>query len=114
MKGDNKMNANITKFIDYLKENPEKKEQLMEALKNLPRDVTEETVLNDILAPAAKEAGTDLTLDDVKEFVKTSETVPLTEEQMEEVSGGFVLAAFIVAGIGGAIAGAIAYYEMKR
>ncbi len=108
------MNENMSKLVDYLKENPEKQEQVMEALKNLPRDVTEETVLNDILAPVAKEAGTDLTLDDVKEFVKSSEATPLTEEQMEEVSGGFVLAAFIVAGIGGAIAGAITYYEMQR
>lgn len=108
------MNSNISKFIDYLKENPEKQKQVMEALKNLSRDASEETVLNDILAPVAKEAGVDLTMDDVKELAETSEATPLTEDQMDEVSGGFVLAAFITAAIGGAIAGAITYYELKR
>ena len=108
------MNTNISKLVEYLKENPAKKDQLMESLKNLPRDASEETVLNDILAPVAKEAGIELTMDDVKELVETSEVTPLTEDQMDEVSGGFVLAAFITAAIGGAIAGAITYYELQR
>jgi len=46
------------------------------------------------------------------EMIETKKELDLNE--LEQVNGGFVLAAFIVAGIGGAIAGAIAYYEMKR
>ena len=34
--------------------------------------------------------------------------------ELDQVNGGFVLTAFIVAGIGGAVAGAITYYELQR
>ena len=46
--------------------------------------------------------------------MKEMEKEELSLNELEQVNGGFVLTAFIVAGIGGAIAGAITYYELKR
>ena len=46
--------------------------------------------------------------------MKEMENEKLSLNELEQVNGGFVLAAFIVAGICGAIAGAITYYELER
>lgn len=46
--------------------------------------------------------------------MKEMDNEELTLNELEKVDGGFVLAAFIVAGIGGVIAGAITYYELQN
>ncbi len=46
--------------------------------------------------------------------MKEMENEKLSLNELEQVDGGFVLAAFITAAIGGAIAGAITYYEFQR
>ncbi len=46
--------------------------------------------------------------------MKEMDNEKLNLNELEQANGGFVLAAFITAAIGGAIAGAITYYELKR
>ena len=46
--------------------------------------------------------------------LKEMDNEELSLEEPEQANGGFVLAAFITTAIGGAIAGAITYYELKH
>ena len=64
---------------------------------NVSADV--EKLLNDVFAPIAKEAGVQLTAEDVKSFAENvSEDAPLSADDLADVNGGFLYGIFPLIG----------------
>ena len=86
------MSENMNKVLELLKKNPELQEKVMAALNALAQDATLETMLNDVLAPVAMEAGVALTAEDVKDFADSMpEDTTLSLDDLTGVNGGLIL-----------------------
>ena len=84
------MSENMNKVLELLKQNPELQEKVLAALKDLTREADLEKLLN-VFAPIAKEAGVQLTAEDVKGFAENMpEDAPLGAEDLTGVNGGFL------------------------
>lgn len=86
------MKEDLNKFLELVKTDEVLQKKLIEAGKNYTGEQTKEAVFNTVVVPAAKEAGYDITLDDMTQFVQE-----LDHDEMALVSGGYG------AGIGGQI-----------
>ena len=85
------MSENMNKVLEQLQKNPELQEKVMAALKSLDAEADVEKLLNDVFAPIAKEAGVQLTAEDVKSFAENvPEDAPLTMDDLTDVNGGFL------------------------
>lgn len=93
------MSENMKKVLELLKKNPELQEKVMAALKSLDAEADVEKLLNDVFAPIAKEAGVQLTAEDVKSFAENvSEDAPLSADDLADVNGGFLYGIFPLIG----------------
>ena len=85
------MTENMNKVLDLLGKTPELKEKVLTALKSLSKEVDLETVLNDVLGPIGREAGVQLTAEDVKDLADSvSEDEKLSPEDLTDVNGGMM------------------------
>ena len=79
------------KVLDLLGKTPELKEKVLTALKSLSKEADLETVLNDVLGPIGREAGVQLTAEDVKDLADSvSEDEKLSPEDLTDVNGGMM------------------------
>jgi len=86
------MKEDLVKFLELVKTDEALQKKLEEAAKNYTGEQTNEAVFNTVIVPVAKEAGYDITLDDMTQFVHE-----LNPDEMGQVAGGYG------AGIGGQI-----------
>ena len=85
------MAENMNKVLDLLGKTPELKEKVLTALKSLSKEADLETVLNDVLGPIGREAGVQLTAEDVKDLADSvSEDEKLSPEDLTDVNGGMM------------------------
>ena len=85
------MTENMNKVLDLLGKTPELKEKVLTALKSLSKEADLETVLNDVLGPIGREAGVQLTAEDVKDLADSvSEDEKLSPEVLTDVNGGMM------------------------
>ncbi len=85
------MTENMNKVLDLLGKTPELKEKVLTALKSLSKEADLETVLNDVLGPIGREAGVQLTAEDVKDLADSvSEDEKLSPEDLTDVNGGMM------------------------
>ena len=85
------MTENMNKVLDLLGKTPELKEKVLTALKSLSKEADLETVLNDVLGPIGREAGVQLTAEDVKDLADSvSEDENLSPEDLTDVNGGMM------------------------
>lgn len=81
----------MNKVLDLLAKTPELKEKVLTALKSLSKEADLETVLNDVLGPIGREAGVQLTAEDVKDLADSvSEDEKLSPEDLTDVNGGMM------------------------
>lgn len=86
------MSENMNKMMELLKQNPELQEKLMAALKAMGNDASLETILKDVFAPIAQEAGIALTAEDIKDFADSMpEDAALSTDDLKDVNGGMFL-----------------------
>lgn len=94
---------NITAFFEALS----KDKALQQALKGKELAYTgakedREAIVKEVLIPAAKEAGYDFTLDELKECQKSKRMGDVLEEgELESVAGGLTWGACVLYGFGG-------------
>jgi len=94
------MKEDFLKFMELVKTDESVRNKLEEAVKNYSGDQTEEAAFQAVVAPIAKEAGYDFTIEDIKASVKE-----LDPDEMQQVAGGWGLGGFcgiIGGGLGGA------------
>lgn len=85
------MTENMNKVLDLLGKTPELKEKVLTALKSMSKEADLETVLNDVLGPIGREAGVQLTAEDVKDLADSvSEDEKLSPEDLTDVNGGMM------------------------
>ena len=85
------MTENMNKVLNLLGKTPELKEKVLTALKSLSKEADLETVLNDVLGPIGREAGVQLTAEDVKDLADSvSEDEKLSPEDLTDVNGGMM------------------------
>lgn len=77
------MKEEFKKFLELVKEDEALQKKLEEAQKSYTGDSAEEEVFNEIIVPIAKEAGCDISFDDLK-----SSVVELNPDEMAQVPGG--------------------------
>ena len=83
------MTENMNKVLELLEKKPELKEKVLTALKSLSKEADLETVLNDVLGPVGREAGVQLTAEDVKELADSvPEDEKLSPDDLTDVNGG--------------------------
>lgn len=77
------MKEDFKKFIEFAKTDETIQKKLKEAGQNYTGEQTEEAVFSAIIEPIAREAGFDLSIDDIKQTVQE-----LNLDEMDQVAGG--------------------------
>jgi len=77
------MKEDFKKFIELVQADESLQKKLEEGVKSYTGEESEEAAFNAIVVPIAKEAGFDISLDDMKESM-----VELNPEEMQQVAGG--------------------------
>jgi len=83
------MNEGLKKFEELLKNDQEFQKKLQELTQNYTGEASEEAFFNEVLIPFAKEYGISASYEEYKEYIRESMKVPLSEEEMSQVAGGY-------------------------
>ena len=85
------MNQDFQKFIDLLQTDTELQEKMKAASENYTGEQTQEALFQNLVIPAAEEAGFQFTWDDFLEYVEQEkeELRGLELDEMDQVAGGF-------------------------
>ena len=96
---------NVRKFYTELAENKELQEKLKKAEKDFDGDGSDkEAVVQEVLIPVAKEAGYDITVEDIRTYEREKAADKgISEEELENVSGGSGYCEFLGFGTGGGV-----------
>ena len=98
------MNADIRKFEELMKTDPETQAKLQEAAERYQGEISDEKALfENVLLPVANEAGLSATYEELQEYmgsVKGQSEGELSEEELSQVAGGKNSGIGICAGIG--------------
>jgi len=101
------MKEDLKNFIELIKNDESIKIKLEEAGKNYEGEQTEEAAFNSIVVPIAKEAGYDISFDDMKQSIQEidlDEMGQVSGGAKEEPAGGLGAILCVGLGIGGGIA----------